>query len=134
VKLKATFELQWRTQMDRLDNEEIGIIWARHYPKRAENGSSKSLCLSLAMVIRLRARSMTQQSDWSNKLEHILADARIPKEQFTTIENESTWIRLESAHQTAGGFYSTKLSDRTAPVLTASLPRNYGAEDTEYDA
>jgi len=27
--------------MDRLDNEEIGIIWARHYPKRAENGSSK---------------------------------------------------------------------------------------------
>ena len=55
--------------MDRLDNEEIGIIWARHYPKRAENGSSKSLCLSLAMVIRLRARSMTQQSDWSDKLE-----------------------------------------------------------------
>ena len=56
----------------------------------AENGSSKSLCLSLAMVIRLRARSMTQQSDWSDKLEHILADARIPKEQFATIENEST--------------------------------------------
>jgi len=79
-----------RTQMDRLDNEEIGIIWARHYPKRADNGSSKSLCLSLAMVIRLRARSMTQQSDWSDKLEHILADARIPKEQFATIENEST--------------------------------------------
>jgi len=81
--------------MDRLDNEEIGIIWARHYPKRAENGSSKSLCLSLAMVIRLRARSMTQQSDWSDKLEHILADARIPKEQFATIENESTWMVLE---------------------------------------
>ena len=76
--------------MDRLDNEEIGIIWSRHYPKRAENGSSKSLCLSLAMVIRLRARSMTQQSDWSDKLEHILADARIPKEQFATIENDST--------------------------------------------
>jgi hypothetical protein len=31
------------TAMNRLDNEEIGIIWARHYPKRAENGSSKSL-------------------------------------------------------------------------------------------
>jgi len=42
------------------------------------------------MVIRLRARSMTQQSDWSDKLEHVLADARIPKEQFATIENEST--------------------------------------------
>ena len=76
--------------MDRLDNEEIGMIWARHFPNRAENGSSRSLCLSLAMVIRLRARLMTQASDWSDKLEHVLADARIPKEQFATIENEST--------------------------------------------
>ena len=76
--------------MDRLDNEDIGIIWARHYPKRSENGSSRSLCLSLAMVIRLRARSMTHHSDWSDKLEHVLADARIPKEQFATIEEEST--------------------------------------------
>jgi hypothetical protein len=76
--------------VDRLDNEEIGIIWARHYPKRAESGSSRSLCLSLAMVIRLRARLMTQASDWSDKLEEILADVRIPKEQFATIENEST--------------------------------------------
>ena len=24
-------------QMDRLHNEDIGIIWARHYPKRAES-------------------------------------------------------------------------------------------------
>ena len=76
--------------MDRLDNEDIGMIWARHFPKRAENGSSKSLCVSLAIVIRLRARFMTQASDWSDKLEHVLAAARIPKGQFATIENEST--------------------------------------------
>jgi hypothetical protein len=78
--------------MDRLDNDEIGMIWARHYPKRAESGSSRSLCLSLVMVIRLRARFMTQQSDWSDKLEQILAEARIPNEQFATIENESTGV------------------------------------------
>ena len=78
--------------MDRLDNEEIGMIWAGHFPKRAESGSSRSLCLSLAIVLRLRARSMTHDSDWSNKLEQILADARIPKEQFDTIENESTGV------------------------------------------
>ena len=78
--------------MDRLDNEEIGMIWARHFPKRAESGSSRSLCLSLAMVLRLRARSMTNQSDWSDKLEQILAEARIPNEQFATIENESTGV------------------------------------------
>ena len=76
--------------MDRLDNEGIGMIWARHFPKRAENGTSRSLCVSLAIVIRLRARFMTQASDWSDKLEHVLAAARIPKGQFATIENEST--------------------------------------------
>jgi hypothetical protein len=27
--------------MDRLDNEDIGMIWARHFPKRAESGSSQ---------------------------------------------------------------------------------------------
>jgi hypothetical protein len=72
--------------MDRLENEDIGIIWARHYPKRAERASSMSLCLTLAIIIRLRARSMTQYSDWPNKLQHVLADARIPKEEFTAIE------------------------------------------------
>ena len=78
--------------MDRLDNEEIGIIWSRHYPKRAESASSMSLCLTLAMIIRLRARSMTQYSDWRDKLHHVLADARIPEDQFAAIENESMGI------------------------------------------
>ena len=33
--------------MDRLDNEEIGIIGARHYPKRAEMGcQTRSACHS----------------------------------------------------------------------------------------
>jgi hypothetical protein len=27
--------------MDRLDDEDIGVIWARHYPRRAESQSSK---------------------------------------------------------------------------------------------
>jgi hypothetical protein len=29
---------------------------------------------------------MNQYSDWPNKLQHVLADARIPKEEFTAIE------------------------------------------------
>ena len=78
--------------MDRLDNEEIGFIWSRHYPKRGESASSMSLCLTLAMTIRLRARSMTQYSDWRDKLHHVLADARIPEDHFAAIENESMGI------------------------------------------
>jgi hypothetical protein len=78
--------------MDRLDNEDIGIIWSRHYPKRIERASSMSLCLTLAMIIRLRARSMTQYSDWRDKLQRVLAEARIPENQFAAVENESTEI------------------------------------------
>jgi len=44
--------------MDRLDNEDIRLIWARHYPKRSESESSRSLCVTLAMIIKHRAESI----------------------------------------------------------------------------
>ena len=76
--------------VDRLeDTEEIGIIWARHYPKRTENASSKVLCLTLAMIVKQRAKSLVQYYDWSDKLQHALAAARIPKEEFDTLEKET---------------------------------------------
>ena len=76
--------------MDRLDDEDIGIIWARHYPKRAEQASSMSLCITLAMIIKQRAKSLHQYNDWPSKLEHALAAAHVPKDQFDTLETEST--------------------------------------------
>jgi hypothetical protein len=73
--------------MDRLDDEDIGIIWSRHYPKRAEQASSMSLCVTLTMIIKQRAKSADQYDP--AKLEHALALAHVPKEQFDTVENES---------------------------------------------
>jgi len=75
--------------MDRLDDEDIGIIWARHYPKRAESASSMSLCVTLTMIIKQRAKSADRYEEWSAKLNHALALAHVPKEQFETVENES---------------------------------------------
>ena len=75
--------------MDRLDDEDIGIIWARHYSKRAERASSMSLCVTLTMIIKQRAKSVDQYDEWPAKLEHALALAHVPKEQFDTVENES---------------------------------------------
>jgi hypothetical protein len=74
---------------ERLDNEDIGTIWERHYPKRAENAFSMSLCLTLVMIIRLRAGGMAQHTESSDKLQHALAAARVPKEQFDRLESES---------------------------------------------
>ncbi len=79
--------------MDRLDDEDIGIIWERHYPKRAESASSMSLCVTLAMIINQRAKTLDQFNNWQTKLEHALATAHIPKEQFETVENESATQR-----------------------------------------
>jgi hypothetical protein len=76
--------------MDRLDDEDIGIIWGRHYPKRGEHASSMSLCITLAMIIKQRAKSLDQYNDWPAKLKHALTMAHVPKEQFDTLESEST--------------------------------------------
>lgn len=72
--------------MDRLDNEDIGLIWARHYPRRAENQSSKSLCITLAMIIKQRATSIFPQDDRADKLQRALAASGVPREQFESVE------------------------------------------------
>ena len=75
--------------MDRLDNEDIGLIWARHYTHRCKSQSSKSLCLTLAMILKYRAESILPYGDWVNKLKRALAAAGVPEEQFEAVETES---------------------------------------------
>ena len=77
--------------MDRLDDEDIGIIWVRHYPKRTERESSMSLCITLTMIIKQRAKSVDQYNP--GKLDQVLASAHVPREQFETVENESATQR-----------------------------------------
>ena len=74
--------------MDRFDNEDIGLIWARHYPKRTESQSSKSLCITLAMIVKQRAAS-NSNGDWADKLERALAAAGVPRDQFDSVEAET---------------------------------------------
>ena len=74
--------------MDRLDDEDIGLIWARHYPKRDESESSKSLCITLAMIVKQRAAS-NSNGDWADKLERALAAAGVPRDQFDSVEAET---------------------------------------------
>ena len=75
-------------KLDRLDDEDIGVIWARHYPKRTERESSMSLCITLTMIIKQRAKSADQYDP--AKLDQALALARIPKKEFDTLETELT--------------------------------------------
>ena len=75
--------------MDRLENEDIGLIWARHFPKRADSETSKSLCLTLAMILRGRAISPSMYGSWDKSLQQILSQAGIPREQFDVVENDA---------------------------------------------
>jgi hypothetical protein len=75
--------------MDRLENEDIGLIWARHFPKRTDSETSKSLCLTLAMILRGRAISPGLYGNWNKSLQQILSQAGIPREQFDAVETEA---------------------------------------------
>ena len=75
--------------MDRLENEDIGLIWARHFPKRTDSETSKSLCLTLAMILRGRAISPGMYGNWDKGLQEILSQAGIPREQFDAVEAEA---------------------------------------------
>jgi len=57
-------------------------------PKRAERASSMSLCVTLALIIKQRAKSVDHYNDWPSKLQHALAAAHVPREQFDTVESE----------------------------------------------
>ena len=74
--------------MDRLENEDIGLIWARHFPKRVDSETSKSLCLTLAMILRGRAISPGTYGNWDKSLQQILSQAGIPREQFDAVETD----------------------------------------------
>ena len=74
--------------MDRLENEDIGIIWARHYPMRDESETSRSLCVTLFMILKKRAEAVPQYADLHDKLQHVLVSAQIPKDEFEAVEND----------------------------------------------
>jgi hypothetical protein len=76
--------------MDRLDNEDIGVIWARHYPRRAESPASKSLCITLAMIIKQRASIFPEDTD---QLQRALAVTGVPREQFDSVDADLNSIK-----------------------------------------
>jgi hypothetical protein len=52
---------------DRIDDCDVGPLWAEHYPQRIDNILSKALCLILFYVIADRAHSIYPHGDWMEK-------------------------------------------------------------------
>jgi hypothetical protein len=71
---------------DRIDDDEIGPMWAEHYPKHKSHVFSKALVIVLCKILRNKAQHGIAYGDWSDKCHHVLVQFGIPKEQFQEIE------------------------------------------------
>jgi hypothetical protein len=50
--------------MIRLEDQDIGLLWAQHYPSRKDSTSSETICRLICFIARERARRLVAQSDW----------------------------------------------------------------------
>ena len=71
--------------MDRLNAEEIGPIWAEHYPKHHHDVKSK---MALCMILQDKSRHGIPYGDWSDKLHHVLTHFGISKHEYDEVEKE----------------------------------------------
>ena len=74
--------------MDRIEDRDINRLWGEHYPKSKTSIVSKTLCLTIALIIENKARLITGDKDLMDKLHFLLKHYAIPKEQFYEIEKE----------------------------------------------
>jgi hypothetical protein len=75
--------------MDRLYDQEIGQLWAHHYPIRKDNGISSNICRNITYIVRGRATWARQDLNLADRLDEILSSVRIPKDEFYQFEKES---------------------------------------------
>jgi hypothetical protein len=74
--------------MIRLEDQDIGLLWAQHYPRRKDSTSSETICRLICFIARERARRLVAQSDWMAQLNSALRELGIPRDQFFAFENE----------------------------------------------
>ena len=49
--------------MDRIEDRDINRLWGEHYPKSKTNILSKSLCVTIVLIIENKARLITDDND-----------------------------------------------------------------------
>jgi len=74
---------------DRIEDQDIGPLWAEHYPKRIDDVCSKTLCLALCLIIERKAARNFGDGELIDGIHHMLAAFGISKEQFYELERES---------------------------------------------
>jgi hypothetical protein len=74
---------------EQLTDDEIGVIWARHFPMRLENPMSKAVCLAICLLVEEKAsRSATGDEDPLVEVDRALISIGIPRDEFYQAELE----------------------------------------------
>jgi hypothetical protein len=71
-----------------LSDEEIGALWAEHFPRRNKDAKSKTLLLSFSTVIEDRAQNIVLSGDLSDKVHHVCDKIGIPVAEFEQFREE----------------------------------------------
>lgn len=75
----------------RIQDREVGRLWARHYPRWQQLGASRALCMAIALILQDKedkAQSIATEDDLIDKLHDLLNLFGLPKDQFYEIEKE----------------------------------------------
>ena len=74
--------------VERIEDDNIGPLWAEHYPKRKDEPASQVICLSLLAIVMRKAIMTIPYGNRYEKLILALAEFGIPENQFWELDNE----------------------------------------------
>jgi hypothetical protein len=75
--------------MDRLNDQEIGRMWAHHYPIRKDNRISWDICLNITYIVKARSSLADLNLNSFKRIDETLSSLRIPKDEFYAVDTES---------------------------------------------
>jgi hypothetical protein len=72
----------------RIEDRDIGPLWAEHYPKGKDNTRSRTLCRVLCLMIENKAARDLGDDDLMVAIHRLLAGFGIAEDQFYEVEKE----------------------------------------------
>ena len=78
--------------MDPIEDADIESSWAEHFPKRLDNGHSKTVCARICLILSHKAQHETAKKRWSKKLRLVLRKFGVPENQFHRVKSEFNFI------------------------------------------
>jgi len=73
--------------MNPIEDADIESSWAKHFPKRLDNGYSKTVCARICLILSHKAQHETARG-WRKKLRLVLRKFGVPENQFHRVKHE----------------------------------------------